>query len=203
MNPNTMVEVHMNHSVNRKSFLAGLGAAGLGLATGLAGGASSAMAQEDDAQETTLLEDVLLRDPMQKRLEMYNAFTAALAAEMNVGSADEVDGAIRIAIMNVIDDQVGEDGLTAGQAEALKHLVATSDVPVDPMMFRHGPGGPGGFGHGMGMGPGPMGPGRMKLRDRLGDKDHRGDDDRDRSGSSSDTQPATGAAPESEAESEP
>jgi hypothetical protein len=118
MNPNTMVEVHMNHSVNRKSFLAGLGAAGLGLAAGMTRGTSSAMAQEDDAEETTLLEDVLLRDPMQKRLEMYNAFTAALAAELNVGSADEVDGAIRIAIMNFIDVQVGEDGLTACQAEA-------------------------------------------------------------------------------------
>jgi hypothetical protein len=203
MNPNAKAEVKMNNYVNRKSFLAGLGAAGLGLATGLADGASSAMAQEDDAQETTLLEDILLRDPMQKRVELYNAFTAALAAELNVGSADEVDGAIRIAIMNVIDDQVGEDGLTAGQAEALKHLVATSEVPVGPMMFGHGPGGPGGFGHGMGMGPGPMGPGRMKLRDRLGDTDRRGDDDHDWSGAASDSESGTDAETESTPESEP
>ena len=195
--------MNRNGTVNRKSFLAGLGAAGLGLAVGVTRGTNSAMAQEEDAEETTLLEDILLKDPMQKRLELYNAFTAALATELNAGSADEVDGAIRIAIMNVIDDQVSEDGLTAGQAEALKHLVATSEVPIGPMMFGHGPGGPGGFGHGMGFGPGPMGPGRMKLRDRLGDKDHREDDDRGWSDAASDADSGTEAETESTPESEP
>ena len=59
-----------------------------------------------------------LEDPMQKRVELYAQFTAALADELGIGSADEVDAAIRMAMMTVIDGQVGDDGLTAGQAEA-------------------------------------------------------------------------------------
>jgi hypothetical protein len=166
----------MDHHVNRKSFLAGLGAAGLGLAAGISRGAASAMAQEE-SEDAAATGDTTgeWEDPMEKRLELYNAFTAALAAELNVGSADEIDGAIRIAIMNVIDGLVGDDGLTVGQAEALKHLVATSDVPF-PMMMGHGPGGPGGYGHGS-MGHGSMGPGRehLKERIRLGER-HEGED---------------------------
>lgn len=183
----------MNHYVNRKSFLAGLGVAGLGLATGMTRGATSAMAQEEGADEASPFEGGLFEDPMQKRVELYNAFTAALATELNIGSADEVDGAIRIAIMNVIDDQVGDDGLTAGQAEALKALVATSDVPMGPMMFDHGPGGPGGFGFGMGHGPMGPGGGRFKMRGHDGDGPD-GEGDREDSDSS--------AEPEAESEAE-
>ncbi len=184
-------------SVNRKSFLAGLGVAGLGLAAGMTRGATSAMAQEEGEGDAAAPSDtvVFLEDPMQKRVELYNAFTAALAAELSIGSADEVDGAIRIAIMNVIDGQVGDDGLTAGQAEALKALVATSDVPVGPMMFGHGPGGPGEFG--IGMAHGPMGPGRGRFKMRVHDGE-RPDGEWDRE----DSRPATESDVESDTEAD-
>lgn len=175
----------MDQYVNRKSFLAGLGAAGFGLAAGVTGSARNAMAQ-DDSTDASMPDASFESGLMEKRLELYNAFTAALATELDIDSSDEVDGAIRIAIMNVIDDQVGEDGLTAGQAEALKVLVATSDVPMGPMMFGHGSGGGGRFGQGMGSGS--MGRGRFQLRDRMGDKAGRGDHSRGRSRSSSKTE---------------
>ena len=85
-----------------------------------------------------------------------------------IASADEVDGAIRIAIMAVIDGEVGDDGLTAGQAEALKVLVATSDVPIPAMALGAGPAMffKGGHGPGFGMGEGSFGPGRGRVRIR-------------------------------------
>jgi hypothetical protein len=155
----------VNRYLSRKSFVTTLGAAGLGLAAATAGRAPSAMAQEGDTGPA----DEMMEDFGEKRVELYNAFTAALASELNIASADEVDGAIRIAIMAVIDGEVGDDGLTAGQAEALKVLVATSDVPIPAMAFGAGPGmffKGHGQGPGFGMGEGSFGPGRSRVRSR-------------------------------------
>lgn len=159
----------MTRYLDRKSFVTTLGAAGLGLGLTAAtlGRTPSVMAQAQDAltEEGPAGEFVDFRE---KKIELYNAFTAALAEELGIASADEVDGAIRIAMMAVIDDQVSDsdEGLTAGQAEAMKSLVASSDVPfgalamgAGPKMFvTRGRGGPGsgmhghhdGFGGGMG-----------------------------------------------------
>ena len=75
------------------------------------------------------------------RQELYAEFTAALADELGTPSSDEVDAAIRVAMMTVVDARVDEGLLTAGQAEALKTLIATSDVPLGPgPMFGPPPG---------------------------------------------------------------
>jgi hypothetical protein len=145
----------LNRLLNRKSFVNTVGVAGLGLGlmSGTIGAAPSAMAQEEDATPArAATQDV--DDPFAKRADLYADFTAALAEELGLASPDEADAAIRIAMMAVIDDQVAEDLLTAGQAEALKFLVATADVPLGPGMM---PGGPGKFiaMHGPG-GEGPM-----------------------------------------------
>jgi hypothetical protein len=117
--------------------------------------------------------DVAFGDPgalSEKRAEIYAEFTAALAAELGISDADEVDAAIRIAMMSVVDARVEEGHLTEGQAEALKFLIATSDVPVPAMgmgghhrgMFiaAHGPA--------SGFGPeGHMAPGRAGARERI------------------------------------
>ena len=198
----------MNTPVSRKSFLTSLGAAGVG--AGLLRFAPPAFAQDTDddggddpasAMEPGEWED--------KRIEMYAAFTEALATELGDTTADDVDGAIRKAIMSLIDDHVSEDELTRGQAEALKVIVATMDVPIMPgfmgmgmgpgpgmgMGMMHGgmmhggmmPGGmmPGGMGSGDmmhgDMMPGGMGSGRdrVRIRERQ-DKGHWGGKDRDK-----------------------
>ena len=121
--------------MNRKEFVATLGAAGLGLAAVAAGGAPLVRAQESSTPAVDDGEPGAqgpLADRLEMRQELYASFTAALADELGVGSADEVDAAIRIAMMSVIDSQVDEGFLTFGQAEALKSLVATADVPLGP-----------------------------------------------------------------------
>ena len=158
----------MSQTLDRKSFLGTLGAAGLGLGLALGIGAPAAMAQEaaTPAAGTTTAEV----GPWEKRAELYAAFTAALADELGAGSADEVDAAIRQAMMTVIDAQVADGLLTAGQAEALKTLVATAEVPFGPGMFGRGPGG---FMHGEeGFGPGRGGRG-WDDDDRKGPRDGR------------------------------
>jgi hypothetical protein len=103
----------------------------------------------------------------EKHVEIYNEFTQALADELGIDNSDDVDAAIRIAMMSVIDSHVDDGMLTKGKAEALKALVATADVPIAPG-FAFGPH-PGAFfiaGHGPGFGPGvgPMMPGREGMR---------------------------------------
>ena len=68
----------------------------------------------------------------EKRVEAYNEFTQALADELGIKDPDKVDAAIRIAMMSVVDSHVGDGMLTKGQAEAVKMLIATSDVPLPP-----------------------------------------------------------------------
>jgi hypothetical protein len=91
----------------------------------------------------------------EKRAEVYAEFTQALADELGIDDPDEVDAAIRIAMMSVGDSHVDDGMLTKGKAEALKVLIATADVPF-PGLGGFGPH-PGGFfiaAHGPGFGPG-------------------------------------------------
>ena len=187
----------MSTPVSRKSFLTSLGAAGVG--AGLLRFAPPAAAQDTDddsrdepegADETEGM--VAPEDWEDKRTEMYAAFTEALATELGDTTADDVDAAIRKAIMSLIDAHVSDDELTKGQAEALKVIVATTDAPIMPgfmgmglgpgpgmgmmpggMMHGHG----GGMGHGDGMGPG-RGRARVRIREHMGDGgwDHKGGD---------------------------
>ena len=62
------------------------------------------------------------------RVEAYNEFMQALADELGIDDPDEVDAAIRIAMMSVVDANAG---LTEGGAEQ-KALIATADVPIGP-----------------------------------------------------------------------
>lgn len=143
-------------SLNRKAFVTTLGTAGLGLGlmVAAAGGAPNAMAQEAStpalAQDETVPADGEPRERLRSgeaREELYAEFTAALADELGIGSSDEVDAAVRVAMMTVVDARVDEDLLTVGQAEALKTLIATSAVPLDPGSVFGPP--PGAFMRGM------------------------------------------------------
>jgi hypothetical protein len=116
-------------SLDRKALVPTLCTAGLGLGLIVAttGGTPGASAQETSTPVVARGEsgsgegDVRVRlrsDEM--REELYAEFTAALADELGIANADEVDAAIRI---------------------AMKVLIATSDVPLGPgPMFGPPPG---------------------------------------------------------------
>ena len=63
------------------------------------------------------------------RVEVYNEFTQALADELGIDDPDEVDAAIRSAMMAGVD---ANDGLTKEGAEELKALIADADAPIGP-----------------------------------------------------------------------
>jgi hypothetical protein len=69
------------------------------------------------------------------RVEAYNEFTQALADELGIDDPDELDAAIRTAMMAVVDSNVG---LTKDEAERQKALIATADVPIGPAYRGHG-----------------------------------------------------------------
>jgi hypothetical protein len=153
------------HSLDRRALVTTLGMAGLGLGLFVAasGGvpgavaqeaATPALAQEEAAPGEGEIRERLRSDEM--REELYAEFTAALADELGIANSDEVDAAIRVAMMTVVDARVDDGLLTVGQAEALKTLIATSDVPLGPgpmfgpppgafMRVGHGPGEEGRF----------------------------------------------------------
>ena len=152
--------MNRKYSLDRKTFVSTLGVAGLGLGLIVvtAGNTPNVVAQEvstpTTAQEESTAEDGEVRDQLRSgemREELYAEFTAALASELGIGNSDEVDAAIRVAMMTVVDARVDDGLLTAGQAEALKTLIATSDVPLGPGpmfmpphgAFMHGGHGPG------------------------------------------------------------
>ena len=153
--------MNRKYSLDRKTFVTALGTAGLGLGliATTVGSVSDAMAQEAATTARAQEEDGEVRDQLRSgemREELYAEFTAALADELGIGNSDEVDAAIRVAMMTVVDARVDDGLLTAGQAEALKVLIATSDVPLGPgavfgpppgafMLGGHGPGEEGRF----------------------------------------------------------
>jgi len=117
----------------------------------------------------------------------YPDFTAALAAELNAGSSDDVDAAIRLAMIAVID---GLDTAALPRpipTDALKAVVATAESPLGPgLLFGHGPGmmGRGFHGHdgdGRGGEGGPFGDNDERERadgeDKDGTNDPAADDD--------------------------
>ena len=63
------------------------------------------------------------------RVEVYNEFTQALADELGIADPDEVDAAIRSAMMAGVD---ANDGLSKEGAEELKALIAAADAPIGP-----------------------------------------------------------------------
>jgi hypothetical protein len=101
------------------------------------------------------------RQAMSERF--YPDFTAALATELGAGSADEMDGAIRLAMISVIDGFEGDELPMPIPTDALKAMVATAESPLGPgfllgghpgVMIRafHGHGGDGPAFHGRGHG---------------------------------------------------
>lgn len=138
----------------------------------------------------------------EKRAELYAEFTQALADELGISDADQVDAAIRIAMMSVVDARVDEGLLTEGKAEALKFLIATSDVPVPAMGMGGHHGGMFIAAHRPGFGPGGdhMLPGRAGARERVIEWAHEARSERsdkkadrgvraEKGGDSSDSQP--------------
>ena len=70
----------------------------------------------------------------------YPDFTAALGSELG-RDADEVDGAIRLAMMRVIDTIASDDLPVPISPEALKAMVATADSPLSPGLLFAPPAG--------------------------------------------------------------
>jgi hypothetical protein len=63
------------------------------------------------------------------RVEAYHEFTEALADELGIDDPDEVDAAIRSAMMSGVDANAG---LTKDTKEELKALIADADAPIGP-----------------------------------------------------------------------
>ena len=63
------------------------------------------------------------------RVEVYNEFTRALADELGIDDPDEIDAAIRNAMMAGVD---ANDGLTRDSKEELKGLVTDAEAPIGP-----------------------------------------------------------------------
>jgi hypothetical protein len=89
--------------------------------------------EDEDARDVLIAHSPAEIEEM--RVEAYNEFTQALADELNIDDPDEVDAAIRLAMMSVVDSNVG---LTKGAAERQKALIATADVPIGPAYRGHG-----------------------------------------------------------------
>lgn len=125
-----------------------------------AGGMGPAGGPPTGDSEAAAAEGELPVDGRQAMAErFYPDFTAALASELGAGSADEVDGAIRLAMISVIDGIDTEAMPMPIPTDALKAMVATSDGPLGPAMLFgghpgmiirafHGHGGPGFHGRG-------------------------------------------------------
>ena len=131
--------------MSRKAFFATLGTAGvgLGLAAGSLGGAPLAFAQDQngDQDDRPGLEAWADVDREALLLRAYEEFTTALASELGVSNVGDVDPAIRAAWSTVVDGLQADGLITAGQATAVKALIASTEVPVGPgPMFGHGPG---------------------------------------------------------------
>lgn len=122
-------------------------------------------AGEGDATDQTLPVPDRIQDRIAIGERLYPDFTAALADGLGGASADEVDGALRLAMIAAIDALAADDTLPAAPAEMLKTLVATSDAPLGPGLIFGPP--PGMFMHGHGEGHGPMFGGR-DGRERFG-----------------------------------
>lgn len=69
------------------------------------------------------------------RVEAYHEFTQALADELGVDEADEVDAAIRAAMMATVD---ANTGLSKAGAEQQKALIADAAAPIGPTYRGHG-----------------------------------------------------------------
>lgn len=69
------------------------------------------------------------------RVENYREFTQALADELGIDDPDEVDAAIRGAMMSQVD---ANTGLAKDERERQKALIATADVPIGPAYRGHG-----------------------------------------------------------------
>lgn len=63
------------------------------------------------------------------RVEAYHEFTQALADELGIDDPDEVDAAIRGALMAGVD---ANDGLDKDGREELKELITDADAPIGP-----------------------------------------------------------------------
>lgn len=173
----------MTRYLDRKRFVTSLGVAGLGLVAAGLGSRSRALAQDAATPAAgAATTQTTTREAM--RQQLYKEFTEALATELKISNADEVDAAIRKAIMSVIDAHVSDGVLTQGQAEALKTIVATAEAPIAPGFFGPGAGMFMRGEHGPwedrdDMGPGCVGPGRggPRGRGRPGDDWSDRDDD--------------------------
>lgn len=196
----------MSTTVSRKSFLTSLGAAGVG--AGLLRFAPPAAAQDTDDDSRDGPEGMMEPgDWEDMRVQVYADFTEALATELGGTTADDVDAAIRKAIMSLIDTHVSDQELTKGQAEALKLIVATTDVPIMPGFMGMGLGPGPGMMHGGGMRGGygegrSQSRGRGRMREHMGDGDW-GDDDWGHRGGNMPMAPMAPAAPAPETPATP
>lgn len=86
----------------------------------------------DDAEITAVEGEASAAGRQAMAERFYPDFTAALATELGAGSADEVDGAIRLAMMTVIDGLESAETPMPLPTDALKTMVATAESPLAP-----------------------------------------------------------------------
>ncbi|MDQ2655111.1 MAG: hypothetical protein M3Z20_18930 [Chloroflexota bacterium] len=78
---------------------------------------------------------VLRGDHDELRIAAYHEFTQALADELGIDDADEVDTAIRAAMIANVD---ANTGLSKSGAEQQKALIADAPAPIGPTYRGHG-----------------------------------------------------------------
>jgi hypothetical protein len=78
---------------------------------------------------------IVTGDHEKLRTEAYQAFTEALAEELGIDDSDEVDAAIRAAMMANVD---ANTGLSKRGQEEQKALIAEAEAPIGPTYRGHG-----------------------------------------------------------------
>lgn len=69
------------------------------------------------------------------RIEAYHEFTQALADELGIDDPDDIDAAIRAAMMATVD---ANTGLSQAGADQQKALIADAAAPIGPTYRGHG-----------------------------------------------------------------
>jgi hypothetical protein len=116
----------MEKTMDRRKFVVGSGAAALAVA-GLT------VHRAVDAQDATPTPANGTATPGSTTTQMqtaYQAFVAALAANLSISDASTVDTAIRTTLKQLVDEQYTAGHISADEANALKQAIDTAQAPL-------------------------------------------------------------------------
>lgn len=94
---------------------------------------ADALASPGDENGTDLV--IVRGDHEALRVEAYHEFTQALADELGIHDPEEIDAAIRAAMMATVD---ANTGLSKSGREEQKALIAEAEAPIGPTYRGHG-----------------------------------------------------------------